>query len=437
MYSNILSIIEQLKSDNSRLFKEQVLKDNVDNQLLKSVLIRALGSHIQYYQRKIPQYTPNFDGSLELIEALEKLNDLADRKVTGNAAIAYLSDILSNVHEDDAKVIELIIKKDLDCGVQTSTVNKVWKGLIPEFETMLCSPVTDKLIEQMKFPAIVQLKMDGGRVNVVVNNGIVTFFTRNGKTFDIQGQLEQEFLAAANGKNLVFDGELLIDNNGLDESRKVGNGIFNRLIKNTADKEDCDRVVITLWDVIQYDKWVDEKDPTSYSDRFALLNSLSFDKRIRIVESTTVNSFEEAQIICDDYISKGFEGVIIKDPSSIWEPKRSKQQVNLKAEEEATLRIIGIQEHNKRSGQVGSLLCETEDGKLQVSVGSGLNDLDRVNITEADIGKIVVVKYNEVITSKGKDKASLFLPRFPKLNAKDPLEFRLDVDVADTLSHLK
>jgi hypothetical protein len=44
---------------------------------------------------------------------------------------------------------------------------------------------------------------------------------------------------------------------------------------------------------------------------------------------------------------------------------------------------------------------------------------------EAILGKIAAVKYNEVITSKGKDTKSLFLPVF--------LEIREDKDTADIL----
>lgn len=429
-HSNILSIINKLKSDNSRLFKEQVLKENIDNKLLQSVLVRTLGSHIQYYQRKIPVYTPNSTGTLELIKALEQLNDLADRKYTGNAAIDYLTKILSSVHSDDAKVIELIIKKDLDCGVQIATVNKIWKGLVSEFNTMLCTPINDKLVEKLKWPQIAQCKMDGLRVNIVVVGDTVTFYSRNGKTFDLLGNLEQEFIKIANGQDLVFDGELLVDNNGKDADRQTGNGILNKCQKGTATKEEADNVVTTLWDIIPYHKWLSEKDTTPYTERFALLNSFNFPDKIRIVESKLVYSIDEAQTISDDYIKQGLEGIILKDPSTIWEAKRSKGQLKIKAEEIASLVVVGIQEGNgKYTGQVGSLICETSDGKLKVSVGSGLNDEDRLSITNADIGRIIEVKYNTLIKSKGKETSSLFLPRF--------LGFREDIDVADILEHLK
>ena len=164
---SVISIVEELKSTNSRLEKEAILKKHVDNSLLKSVLIRTLASHIQYYQRKIPAYVTN-GKNVELIEALERMNDLADRKVTGNKAIEFLSNILSDVSADDAKVIQLIIKKDLDCGVSTPTVNKIWKDLIPTFDTMLCTPMNDKVLAKMVYPAIAQKKLDGLRCNVVV-----------------------------------------------------------------------------------------------------------------------------------------------------------------------------------------------------------------------------------------------------------------------------
>jgi len=67
---------------------------------------------------------------------------------------------------------------------------------------------------------------------------------------------------------------------------------------------------------------------------------------------------------------------------------------------------------------------------LRVNVGTGLSDEERQNFWVDGLqGKIVEVAYNEKITSKGKDTASLFLPRF--------MGIRLDKNVANTLGELK
>lgn len=423
----IYSILEQLKSTNSRLDKEAILKTNIDNSLLKSVLIRTFAPHINYYQRKIPAYATN-GKNVELIEALERLNDLADRKVTGNKAIEFLSNILSDVSVNDAKVIEQIIKKDLECGIGIPTINKIWKDLIPTFDVMLCSPMSQKVLDKIKYPAMAQLKMDGLRCNVVVNDGTVTFYSRNGKTFDLLGNLEQEFIDAARGINCVFDGELLVTKNGKVVDRQTGNGILNKANKGTIGKEEAALITMTVWDIISYDNWIDGKESMIYIHRYNRLIGLNLGGKINLVPSTEVKSLDEAKVVYENYYARGYEGIILKNTDTIWEPKRSQTQVKFKGEETTSLHVVGIQDGNgKYEGQIGSLICESEDGELMVNVGSGLTDEDRLRTDF--IGKIIEVKYNAKIKSKGSDTWSLFLPRF--------LEIRFDRNTADTIDHIK
>lgn len=423
----IKSILDQLKTTNSRLDKEAILKANIENGLLKSVLIRTFAPHINYYQRKIPAYTTN-GKNIDLLEALEQLNDLADRKVTGNKAIEFLSNILSNVSSDDAKVIEGIIKKDLECGIGIPTINKIWKDLIPTFNVMLCSAMNDKVLDKIKYPAMAQLKMDGLRCNVVVFDGTVTFYSRNGKTFDLLGNLEQEFLDAARGKNVVFDGELLVTKDGKIADRQTGNGILNKANKGTILSDEAQLITMTIWDIVSYDNWIDGKESLIYKHRFQKLVDLNLNGKLNLVPSTEVNSLDEAKTVYENYYSQGYEGIILKNTDTIWEPKRSQTQVKFKGEETTSLNVIGIQYGNgKYEGQIGSLICESEDGLLRVNVGSGLTDEDRIRTDF--IGKIIEVKYNAKIKSKGSDTWSLFLPRY--------LEIRFDRDTADVLSHIK
>jgi ATP-dependent DNA ligase len=273
-------------------------------------------------------------------------------------------------------------------------------------------------------------KMDGLRCNVVVKSGTVTFYSRNGKTFDLLGNLEQEFLDASKGDDIVFDGELLVSENGKELDRQTGNGILNKANKGTISEAEAAKITMVIWDVINYDNWVNQKDPTPYINRFDYLSTLGLNGKLSVVPSQIVNSLDEAREIYEDYYARGFEGIILKSMNAIWEPKRSTSQIKFKGEETTSLRVIAIQEgkeDSKYKGQIGALLCESEDGKLRVSVGSGLTDEDRKS---GDfLGKIIEVKYNTKIKSKGSDVYSLFLPRY--------IEVRFDRDEADMFDHIK
>ena len=164
------------------------MKANADDTLLQQVLIHALNPHIQFFIRKIPKYESllgRMDSRIDLATAINMLGGLTQRTVTGNAAIEYLSVILSRLSEDDAKVVERIIEKDLKCGVSDSTANKIWPGLIPSYPVMLASAYDEKLIAKVTWPALAQLKMDGMRFNAIVKNGQCEFRSRNGKLIDI------------------------------------------------------------------------------------------------------------------------------------------------------------------------------------------------------------------------------------------------------------
>ena len=181
---NLNTFFNDLAAEPSRNAKIEMLEKHKNNELLREVVRLALDPFTQFYQRKIPAYQTS-DKITTLQNALGGLYDLSSRTVTGNAAIEYLRMLLSSVSADDAKVLERIIDKSLDCGVNSSTANKVWMGLIKEYPVMLCSAFEQRLVDKIKYPAIVQLKMDGMRFNAIVRDGKVEFRSRNGKEIQL------------------------------------------------------------------------------------------------------------------------------------------------------------------------------------------------------------------------------------------------------------
>lgn len=427
---NINTFFENLASNSSRNYKIEQLTKNSDNETLREVVRLALDPFTQFYIRKIPSYETS-DKITSLQNALGGLFELSQRIVTGNAAIEYLRMLLSSVSADDAKVIERIIQKDLKCGVQVSTANAVWGGLIKEYPVMLCSGYEQKLIDKVKFPAYVQLKMDGMRFNAIVREGKVEFRSRNGKEIQLLGNLEAEFTALANGIDCVFDGELMVmDPDGYQFlDRQTGNGILNKANKGTISAKEAAMVHATVWDVIPYMYFVDGYCPTPYSTRFASVKTLidgqsSKNKKVWLVTSDIVNTLDEANEIFNKYLTQGLEGIILKDGSGPWEDKRAKHQIKFKGELECDLKIVAVEEGTgKYEGMLGAIVCESSDGVVKVNVGSGFNDTHRKTFKEKDLlGKIVSVKYNARIKNKLGEE-SLFLPIF--------IEIREDKNRAD------
>lgn len=437
---NTNNIFEQLASNNSRLFKKDVLEKHSSDENLKESIRLALDPFTQFYIRKIPKYTCNATQPASLKFALKELSVFSTRQVTGNAAIDRLSNLLSALSEDDAKVIERIIKKDLRCGVSTATANDVWPNLIADYPCMLCSKYEQRLVDKIKFPAYVQMKMDGMRFNAIVKNGTVDFRSRNGKEIQLLGNLEEEFIALAGGQDLVFDGELLVKQDGSILDRQTGNGILNKANKGTISSEQAAMVCATIWDLIPYNDFKQGLSSVPYHDRLEKLNVMmdnnqQVHNKVGLVDRWEVDNMEEVNTLFTGLLGQGFEGIILKSRDGIWENKRAKHQIKFKGELECDLEIISIEEGTgKYVGKLGALVCSSrsENGKvLTVNVGTGFNDDMRDslwNIRDSIIGKVVAIKYNERITNKNGEE-SLFLPVF--------IELRSDKTVADTLSDIE
>ena len=377
---NIHKFLESLASNNSRNFKIDQLNANSDNEVLREVVRKALDPFTQFYIRKIPEYTLD-KHTTTLENAINGLSDLSTRRVTGNAAIEYLRMLLSSVSTDDAKVIERIIAKDLKCGVDVSTANKVWKNLIAEYPVMLCSPFEQKLVDKIQFPAYVQTKMDGMRFNAIVRDGKCEFRSRNGKEINLLGNLEEDFIAMANGVNCVFDGELLVKDKGIVLDRQTGNGILNKANKGTIKTDEARKVHATIWDLIPYDDFTLGVCKVPYSQRLeslCVMMDVYKPKKVGLVDRWEVATIEEANTLFEGLLADGQEGIILKCRNGIWEDKRSKTQIKFKGELECDLKIVSVEEgKGKAAGMLGAIICVSADGVVKVNVGSGFTEEHR------------------------------------------------------------
>lgn len=415
---SILKILAEVSDTASRNEKEAILTRNADNATLQKVFVAAYNPFINYYIKKIPAYKRNGENK-GLPWALEQLKDLSSRKVTGGAASDHLLNVLESLHEYDAEVIHRIIDRDLRIGCSDSTANKVWPGLIPTFDVMLAH----KDISRITFPCYGQIKFDGARCHLYWDGKHATAFARSGKEFELHGKFDADLDWLNIPAGTTLDGELLCVRDGKVLDRKTGNGILNKANKGTITEEDADLIVFQCWDV------VDVGGTIPYRIRYgALKDTIKNSNKILLAETVVINNQAEAQAFFEKCIDEGHEGAMMKNMDNIWEPKRVRSIGKMKAEETADLKIVDWEEGTgKNEGRLGAYVCETEDGLLRVNVGIGFSDEDRDNILPN--GTIISVKYNQLITSKGKETASLFLPRFE--------DVRFDKKKANLLSELK
>lgn len=432
---SVYKILEKLAATSSRLEKEAILKAEQGNTELKETVRLALDSLTQFYIRKIPSYTPNRGRGQGLQWAFEALNDLSRRIVTGNAAIEHLVNVLEGVNEKDALVIERIIAKDLRCGVNTATANKIWVDLVHEFPCMLASQFDQKLADKFEFPGYAQIKLDGMRCSAVIENGAVTLYSRNGKPLDVLGALEPAILSMG-FNNAVLDGELLVLNKEFNPvDRKTGNGILNKAVKGTINKREAESIQFVLFDLIPLQDFRKEICIVPYKQRFETLGNAFMERslapKLKLVTSWIVTSNSATDQAFSWAIEAGEEGIILKNPEGVWENKRTKTQIKYKAELDCDLKCVGVMEGTgKNRGKMGALLLESADSVVKVAVGTGFTDQERAFFWEnKPLDKIVAICYNARINDKKTGLESLFLPRY--------LEVREDKSTADLSKVIK
>lgn len=427
----ILSILNELAATASINDKVAILQREKNNELLKRVFQAAYNPMITYGIKQIPAYAPRFTSSsgYTLQTAIDSLGELSSRSITGNAAIHYLDDVLHTLFKDDATVIERIIQRDLRCGTSDSLASRVWPGFVPTFDVMLAH----KDISGITFPAYGQIKSDGARCHLYFDGVHAQAFSRNGKPIELHGVLDND-IACLILAGQTLDGELLCYRDGKVLDRKTGNGIINKAVKGTITKEEAELIRFVTWDIVDFTSTIlyfDRIKTLVQNEMHAKRGATPFQGKIIVLETVLIKNKEEAGEFFEKCILAGEEGAMIKNLSGKWVPKRSKDIGKMKASEVADLIIVGMEEGGgKYTGMLGAFICETSDGKLQVNVGTGFSDAERSEYaTSAMIGKIIEVGYNQVITSKGKEESSLFLPRFEGV--------RFDKKVANTLGELK
>ena len=128
-------------------------------------------------------------------------------------------------------------------------------------------------------------------------------------------------------------------------------------------------------------------------------------KFMRIVDQTSVCRIPDMHEKFETIVSNGGEGLMLKNPASHYQFKRSGDLLKVKSFEEIECVVYECKEGlGKYQGMIGALCCKLPNGK-SVDVGSGLNDGERTLLHEHFIGKTITVKYFEI----SKDG----IPRFP------------------------
>ena len=295
-----LQILHQLEAASGRLEKEAILKAHATDPVFKEVCRLTLDPLVNFYIKKLPEAGVARPGAdvWSLNEALESIKThLATRALRGNAATTHVHRLLTCLEPDDREVLRRVLGRNLKCGVSESTVEKIWPDLKLSYPCMLVSPMDSKT--KLSFPMYSQVKSDGARFNAIIENRAVHYRSRNGKEIDLFGSMDHEFLEMAGGRDLVFDGELLVvgpDGKPLD--RKTGNGLLTKFQKGTGSKTVAASLRAVVWDLIPLEEFRKGKGTQTYRERYAtLLAALQTPGVSKVVGVETTTAHEPRPLI--------------------------------------------------------------------------------------------------------------------------------------------
>lgn len=439
----LYDIVKSLQEAQGNLNKQAILIQHKDNHHLRQFMKATYDPSINYYQKKAPKNShPHIEEvcdelTIPIIQTV--IEQLAERKVTGNAAKKFLEARMNLLTTEGQELLSLMIDRSIGASVGDTMVLKTWPDLYFSVPYQRCSLLDAKAKEKFsKLPLMyVQEKCDGSFLYLVKEAGKAPeAITRAGSRYPREFA---EKLAEGVPDGVVLIGELLVydipagcaslEPKVLD--RQTGNGMLNSILKG-GDIDDNFDYGMTAWDILTPEEFKAGKSEYTYDDRLTALKYVTdYDcpNNIEFVNTIPVKTLEEAYKLYSDFTAQGKEGAVLKTPDFIWKDGTSKDCVKLKVEFEIDLQVTGVVEGTgKASGMLGALQLKSSCGGLVTDVGTGFFDVIRQYFwmnREVLIGQIVTVKANDIISKRDRDTKSLFLPVF--------LECRVDKKVADSL----
>lgn len=230
------------------------------------------------------------------------------------------------------------------------------------------------------------------------------------------------------GERAVWNGEELLTRNGnkiaapswfiealpkgvaLDGELHRGRGNFQKAMSCLRKKVPVDEE----WRKITYSVFDVPSESGTFEQRLERLISvfrkekIKATKHLRTCYQTKVESASHLDKFAEDLVSKGAEGVIIRDPSAPYEERRTKRLLKVKPSFDAECQIVGYKPGTgKYEGLLGAFECVMVDDHSKRFFLSGMDDQTRRWYQKTHpVGTVVTYKYSG-LTNAG-------LPRHPQ-----------------------
>ena len=339
-----------------------------------------------------------FNSISELIEYIQKNN-------TGkNIVVSSIKSFSKKFEPFEQKFFYYLATKDINIGISTTTVSKYIH--IPKFEIML----GERLNEDVDFDRnyILTKKLDGVNLTCFKIGESITFFTRQGKQVDGLTDLTEQYKKLPDG---VYFGEALYSNEDEAKDRKE---LYRLSTGELNSKRENKKISHWIFDYQTLEEWDSEKFITPYSNTISTLENIFSKNKLKNIKMVPFIYQGTGKEIAFELLKKakkdGWEGLVLRYSSSVYQKKRSSDFVKLKPFGEVDLRITGFKEF-KHPNQLGSFICEDDEHTIKCSVGSGFSKEQRYDFWKRKnefLGKIVEVQTMEITENKSGQKSLRF-----------------------------
>jgi DNA ligase-1 len=178
------------------------------------------------------------------------------------------------------------------------------------------------------------------------------FVSRNGNKFNVPDEFKQGL------PDIRLDGELWI-------ARAKFQSVVGLVRKKYPQ--------ISQWKNVKYMVFDAPEIKDVFQNRLNHLQKLNFPNHVKVVEHKLCRSANHLDKFENKIVENGGEGVMLRDPLSYYENKRSDTLLKIKSHDAAEAIVVGYKDgKGKHSGQTGALICKNNKG-VTFAVGTVTN----------------------------------------------------------------
>lgn len=198
-----------------------------------------------------------------------------------------------------------------------------------------------------------------------------------------------DYFLAELPRDIALDGEL-----------RIGRGKFEETISIVRSNTPDDR-----WKRVHFMVFDAPQAKGTFEERMQFLRATLPEGNHAVTFVTQERCQGVTQLIAerDRIVRLGGEGLMLRQPESVYEPRRSPTLLKVKPYDDAEATVIAHEPgKGKFAGKLGALRVRTDDGR-EFSIGSGLTDAQRES--PPAVGTVITYRFRG-LTAKG-------MPRFP------------------------